>query len=260
MSNANYVTSFGIERYNFKNNRHHDCSSGYPFVGIGILTCGSAVFTAQNGMKIELSEGEAIYIPKGQLYYSDWTGSPDICFYSISFDYLGQSGDAHYYPLQKFSYSDKLLRLITEAYRLLNSQDEDDAYLAISRFYEIYPEIKASLSLARHNTSYLEIMGAVNYIEQNCTTDFAVGTLAKMCNMSESKFYASFKLGTGYSPTEYKNRVRVMRAEQMLTQNSCSIEYICEQLNFCSPAYFRRVFKQHTGMLPSQVKNKANVI
>ena len=50
------------------------------------------------------------------------------------------------------------------------------------------------------------------------------------------------------------------RAEQMLAQNSCSIEYICEQLNFCSPAYFRRVFKQHTKMLPSQIKNRTSTI
>lgn len=260
MSNANYITSFGVERYNYKNTRHHDCSSGYPFVGIGVLIDGSAVFTAQSGIKIEVHVGEAIYIPKGQLYYSDWTGSPDIRFYSISFDYLGQGTASHYYPLQKFTCSKRLLNTAKEAYALVNSQNEDDKYLAIAKFYEVYPEIKNSLSVARHNTSYLEIMQAVNYIEQNCTADFAVSTLAKMCNMSESKFYAAFKLGTGFSPTEYKNHVRVMRAEQMLAQNSCSIEYICEQLNFCSPAYFRRVFKQHTQMLPSQVKHKTGTI
>ena len=260
MASANYITSLGIERYKYINTRHHDCSSGYPFVGIGVLTEGSAVFTAQNGIKIEVHPGEAIYIPKGQLYFSDWTGAPVISFYSVSFDYLGQGNAAHYYPLQKFTYSKKLLNAVSDAYSLINSTNEDDKYTAIAKFYEIYPEIKNSLSVARHNTSYLEIMQSINYIEQNCTLDFAVSTLAKMCNMSESKFYAAFKLGTGFSPTEYKNHVRVMRAEQMLSQNSCSIEYICEQLNFCSPAYFRRVFKQHTGMLPSQVKHKTGTI
>lgn len=260
MASANYITSFGVECYKYKNTRHHDCSSGYPFVGLGLLTEGSAVFTAQNGIQIKVSAGEAIYIPKGQLYCSDWTGEPDIKFYSVSFDYLGQATAAHYYPLQKFTYSKKLLDTVVKAHELLCSEDEDDKYISIAKFYEVYPEIKNSLSVARHNTSYLEIMQAVNYIEQNCTADFAVSNLAKMCNMSESKFYAAFKLGTGFSPTEYKNHVRVMRAEQMLSQNSCSIEYICEQLNFCSPAYFRRVFKQHTGMLPSQVKHKTGTI
>ena len=260
MSVTNYITQFNVMHYRYKQVRHHDCSSGYPFIGIGILIRGQATFTAQNGKKIELYEGEAIYIPKGQLYYSDWSGTPDIDFYSISFDYLSQHAAAHYYPLQKFTYTDAILTAAKSAYKLINSDSEEDHYLAISKFYEIYPQIKRALSVAHHNTSYLEIMQAVAYIEQNCTADFCVSTLAKMCNMSESKFYAAFKLGTGYSPTEYKNHVRIMRAEQMLTQNSCSIEYICEQLNFCSPAYFRRVFRAHTQMLPSQLKNRTSSI
>ncbi len=259
MSVMNYITLFNVERHNFKNTRHHDCSSGYPFIGIGVLISGSSVFTSHNGAKIELSKGDAIYIPKGQIYFSDWTGSPDISFFSISFDYQQQHTQAHYYPLQKFSCPDRFLSQLPELHRLVR-QGDDAMYTAVGRFYELYPQIKNKLSVARHNTSYLEIMQAVSYIKQNCTADFTVSTLAKMCNMSESKFYAAFKAGTGFSPTEYKNHIRIMRAEQMLAQNSCSIEYICEQLNFCSPAYFRRVFKQHTQLLPSQVKARTSTL
>ena len=259
MDCINYISSFNVTKYSYKHTRHHDCSSGYPFVGIGVLTRGSAVFTAQNGTKISLSEGEAIYIPKGQLYYSDWSGSPDIIFYSISFDYIEQHAASHFYPLQKFKYSEEILKTVEQMHQLIASGG-DGLYIAIGKFYEMYPKIKSTLSVAKHNTSYLEIMQAVSFIEQKCTSDFTVCSLAKMCNMSESKFYAAFKLGTGFSPTDYKNHVRILRAEQMLTQNNCSIEYICEQLNFCSPAYFRRVFKAHTHMLPSQVKHKTNSI
>ena len=259
MSCANYISSFNVTKYDYKHTRHHDCSSGYPFIGIGVLIRGSATFTAQNGTKIPLCEGEAIYIPKGQLYYSDWSGSPDISFYSVSFDYIEQHAASHFYPLQKFKYTDDMIKTVELLHRLV-ADGGDNLYIAIGKFYEMYPQIKNSLSVAKHNTSYLEIMQAVSYIEQNCTSNFTVFSLAKMCNMSESKFYAAFKLGTGFSPTDYKNHVRILRAEQMLTQNNCSIEYICEQLNFCSPAYFRRVFKAHTHMLPSQLKHKTNSI
>lgn len=255
MSVTNYITMFNINKREFKDSRHFVCSSGYPFVGIGILIAGSAVFTAQNGIKAELCPGEAIYIPKGQIYVSDWTGSPDIIFYSISLDYQQNRTGAHYYPLQKFTADPNIISETEQMYHML-ADGTNGKYHALGRFYTIYPEIIKKLSRARYNANYLEIMRAVTYIEQNCTSDFSVSSLAKMCNMSESKFYAAFKSGTGYSPTEYKNHVRIMRAEQMLTQNSCSIEYLCEQLNFCSPAYFRRVFKQHTNMLPSQLKNK----
>lgn len=255
MESINYIASFKIDRYTYQNTRHHDCSSGYPFIGIGLLVAGSAVFTSHNGAKIEVKAGEAIYIPKGQIYYSDWAGTPDITFYSVNFDYSRQHTAAHYFPLQKFTPPEGFVK---DAAAMLDSMSAggDDAYRALSIFYRYYPEIKRALSTARHNANYLEIMKAVDYIKQNCTGDFSVATLARMCNMSESKFYAAFKAGTGYSPTEYKNHIRIMRAEQMLSQNSCSVEYICEQLNFCSPAYFRRVFKQHTQRLPSQVKSR----
>jgi AraC-like DNA-binding protein len=259
MEGMNYISLFKVDRYNYKSTRHHECASGYPFIGIGLMEAGQAVFTSHNGARIELKAGDAIYIPKGQIYHSDWTGSPDISFYSISFDYAQQHTAAHYYPLQKFACTKELFDAAREMHTMLR-RDPDDAYRALGKFYSLYPSVKAALSTARHNTSYLEIMQAVSYIKQNCTADFSVGTLAKMCSMSESKFYAAFKAGTGHSPTEYKNHIRIMRAEQMLAQNSCSIEYICEQLNFCSPAYFRRVFKQHTGQLPSQVKTRSSSI
>ncbi len=260
MSDVNYITLFNVEKRCYESNtRHFDCSSGYPFIGIGIMLSGSACFTAHNGNKINVNVGEAIYIPKGQVYYSDWIGDPDIAFYTISIDYVQNHTSAHYYPLQKFSFKQELIPTIDEMYDMM-CRGGDSRYASLGKFYGIYSEIIGSLSVARYNTSYLEIMRAVSYIEQNCTADFSVATLANLCNMSESKFYAAFKNGTGFSPTEYKNHVRIMRAEQMLTQNSCSIEYICEQLNFCSPAYFRRVFKQYTKMLPSEVKYKSNTL
>ena len=257
MADMNYITLFNVEYHRFKNTRHYEVRSGYPFIGFGILTAGKAVFTAHDGTQIKVDTGEAIYIPKGQIYVSDWEGSPDISFYSVSIDYPNTSNGSHYYPLQKVIVDKEIVDTVSEMYSLIQNGG-DDRYLALGKFYGIYSKITGSLSSARYKKSYIEILKAVSYIEQNCTFNFSVESLAKMCNMSESKFYAAFKNGTGFSPTEYKNHIRIMRAEQMLAQNPCSIEYICEQLNFCSPAYFRRVFKQHTHMLPSEVKAKPN--
>ena len=255
MSDINYITHFNILKYTFKEKRCHQCRSGYPCIGMGIMLCGRATFTTLDGSVIDINEGEAIYIPKGQIYTSDWEGKPDIVFYSIGMDYPTNNKSSHYYPLQKFTPSKKAFDTVKEIYELYQ-KGEQYRYAALGLFYSIYSEITDSLSRKRYKSSYMEIMRAVNYIEQNCNADFTVSGLAKLCNMSESKFYAAFKNGTGFSPTEYKNHIRIMRAEQMLAQNSCSVEYVCEQLNFCSPAYFRRVFKQHTNMLPSEIKSK----
>jgi gentisate 1,2-dioxygenase len=145
MEGMNYISLFKVDRYSCKHARHHECASGYPFIGIGLLVSGSAVFTSHNGARIKLEAGDAIYIPKGQIYYSDWTGSPDISFYSISFDYAQQHTAAHYFPMQKFSCSDELFDAVREMHSMLRSEP-DDAYRALGRFYSLYPSIKKALS------------------------------------------------------------------------------------------------------------------
>ena len=78
-----------------------------------------------------------------------------------------------------------------------------------------------------------------------------------MCGLSLSNFYSLFKKYTGLTPVEYKNTYRVRMAQQLLLQNK-SIDEITERLNFSSPAYFRKVFKSVTGMLPGTYKKNAS--
>ena len=56
---------------------------------------------------------------------------------------------------------------------------------------------------------------------------------------------------------EYKNNARVRLAQKMIEQNK-SAEEIAETLNFSSPAYFRKVFRNVTGMLPGVYKKNAS--
>ena len=41
----------------------------------------------------------------------------------------------------------------------------------------------------------------------------------------------------------------------MLTRGNASIAEISEKLAFSSPSYYCTVFKQHTGMMPSEYQN-----
>ena len=99
---------------------------------------------------------------------------------------------------------------------------------------------------------------ALFYIEAHCTEEFSVADVARKCGLSESRLYHCFREVTGTSPIEYKNRERIRRAIEMLPNAQMSIEDIAEQLNFSSPAYFRRIFKKYAGGQPSDYRHVAS--
>jgi AraC-like DNA-binding protein len=60
------------------------------------------------------------------------------------------------------------------------------------------------------------------------------------------------------SPIAYKNQLCIDQAAQILLSGSKkSIEEISSELGFESATYFRRVFKQYTGISPRMFRQNA---
>ena len=64
--------------------------------------------------------------------------------------------------------------------------------------------------------------------------------------------YRLFREETGTTPIEYRNRLRIQRACQLLRGRECTIGEIAALLGFESVYYFSRVFKKLTGVAPSR--------
>jgi len=80
--------------------------------------------------------------------------------------------------------------------------------------------------------------------------------LARLCCISESGFYAKFHAAVGKTPVAYCNAVRIRKAQSLLIGTDLTVEEISERLGFCSPAYFRRVFRELTGQLPKALRRR----
>ncbi len=78
--------------------------------------------------------------------------------------------------------------------------------------------------------------------------------LAERCFLSPSAFYSAFKQATGCTPVEYKNRLKVRMAMELLMNTSESLECICRRTGFSSPAYLRRVMYRYTGRKPHEIR------
>jgi len=86
----------------------------------------------------------------------------------------------------------------------------------------------------------------------NCTLD----EYAKMCNMSKFHFLRVFKSITGFSPVEYRNRIRTDHAKELLEDTDIPINEIGRNVGYSSGAYFCDAFKAKFGMSPSQYRKR----
>ena len=87
---------------------------------------------------------------------------------------------------------------------------------------------------------------------------------AALCNMSKFHFVRVFKAITGCTPVQYKNKVRLEHAKDLLEDLSIPIGEVGERVGYASSPYFCDSFKRSTGMSPqayrAQLKNEKRQI
>ena len=75
--------------------------------------------------------------------------------------------------------------------------------------------------------------------------------LAKVANLSVSRFKQKFKSQMGLPPREYVNAER-MRAAEVLLQEGLTVMEAAMELGFSSSNYFAVVFRRHMGCSPRE--------
>lgn len=234
----------------------NQCSLCLLLKGALRIEAGGRTLTAQGG--------DLVYFPRRRRYASHWcAGSECIAIY-FSFQYRAiENGVSRLLPGQGDPFYFQTLPPI-EDYpvlfeRLLSEYHVPERHLSVlSESLSLYSRL--SDIMLREPTPPLQdaLETALIYIEEHCTDDFSIADIARLCGMSESRLYHTFREATGTSPIEYKNRERIRRAMEMLPNSALSIEQIADQLNFSSPAYFRRIFKKYAGSQPSDYRGLAS--
>ena len=204
----------------------------------------------QNGIEYSSDPGHVIFLPQGQGYkiYANKNG-----IYPV-INFLCQG-----FP------SDTILRIPidnAESYirdyeqmRKLFLSGKNNAVI-MSKFYDMLSRISMNTQLQQSR-----LMPAIRYIEENYTTnDISNDLLAKLCNISEVHFRKLFKDEFDKSPKQYILDMRIQRAKQLLRDGVFKINAISEECGFSSEYHFSRIFKQKTGMNPTEYNKKNQII
>ena len=65
-----------------------------------------------------------------------------------------------------------------------------------------------------------------------------------------------FKRVTGVNYTQYLTDCRMERAKELLLADNAQVQEIAESLGYSQGHYFSKIFKQYTGLSPSEYMRK----
>jgi transcriptional regulator GlxA family with amidase domain len=94
----------------------------------------------------------------------------------------------------------------------------------------------------------------VNHILQRLGDPLSVPQLARMVNLSASRFRALFLAQTGLAPGQYIQRVRLRRARLLLERTFLSVKEVMALVGYNDPSHFARDFSHEHGAPPSEIR------
>jgi len=107
---------------------------------------------------------------------------------------------------------------------------------------------------------YNRIKDAVSYINNHYMYDISVEDLASLCALSPRQFGRCFNIVYHKSPHEYLINIRLNIAKEFLKDIKYNISEIANITGYENIYSFSRMFKQHTGMSPSEWRKKNELL
>jgi transcriptional regulator GlxA family with amidase domain len=113
----------------------------------------------------------------------------------------------------------------------------------------------AVLPLSRPHSDE-QIRKAEEHLQQHFARGEPMDSLAARIGMSRRNFIRRFKQATGRLPGAYLQMLRVSSAREMLEQGEMPIQAVCARVGYEDAAFFRDVFRRHTGMTPAEYRSR----
>lgn len=101
---------------------------------------------------------------------------------------------------------------------------------------------------------YEQVRKIDDYINRNYSQSFSLDDIADHVGYTKQYFCSVFKQHYKMTLVEYLNEFRIGKAKELLADSSTTISEIGSRVGFNSNSYFTRIFKQSTGITPSEYR------
>jgi len=104
--------------------------------------------------------------------------------------------------------------------------------------------------------SYQKTVEKAKYLmESNVFSEIDLSSIAEQLGISTSRLNEIFKTYTSMTPYQYYIQIKIYKAESLLEQQELSVKEVAHKIGFEDQYYFSRLFKNKTGVSPSEWKN-----
>lgn len=114
------------------------------------------------------------------------------------------------------------------------------------------PQAGVLRALVEHHGQFARIAASVSYLHEHYDQALNVDTLARCANMSVSTFHEHFKRSTLLSPVQYLKRLRLLKAQQLLTTDGLGVGQVALKVGYQSASQFSREYKRYFEHSPVQ--------
>ena len=97
---------------------------------------------------------------------------------------------------------------------------------------------------------------AEEHLQQNFMRGLSIDSVAARISMSPRNFIRRFKRATGRLPGAYLQTLRISQAREMLEHGEIPIHKVCADVGYEDAAFFRDLFRRHTGMTPTEYRER----
>lgn len=120
------------------------------------------------------------------------------------------------------------------------------------------PSHPKSVAANQENFRSEQFSLVMEYLTEHLSENLTLAQIAEGCSMSIPKLKLLFKEQCGCGPISYFIGLKLSAAKKMICDSSLSFTQISEQLGFHSVHYFSKLFKDKTGMTPSEYAKSTN--
>lgn len=115
-------------------------------------------------------------------------------------------------------------------------------------------QVFARLKEKQESISRKPIREAREYIARHFKEDIDLEQVSCIVGFNSSYFSRLFKKETGKNFVEYLTELRMLEAQQLLSETDKSIAEIAEEVGYTDDKYFSRAFKKYSGLKPKDYR------
>lgn len=125
------------------------------------------------------------------------------------------------------------------------------------RIFEILSR-RYDFSLSRQQRKKMNLLlfeDITDYMRRHLN-NMSIGRLTEKFHFQEDYFNRLLKAQTGYTYTEYLQRLRLQKAEELLMDYDYSIDRIVKEVGYKNKGYFYKIFMERYQMTPAQFRKR----